>query len=147
MIAYALALLAYLRASQNYGATRRVLCVVHCIVWMEACIHRWPQHVSTLRAVAILAAEGDLMGAQLDGVWATVAPMTGCMAMYFVPYCFVMYGRDAGVEFILYRLFALLAACCGYVGALAADTHCGCIAAALTEAVGVFCLATLLGLE
>lgn len=147
MLAYALALLSYLRATQKYDATRRVLCVIHCITWMEACLRRWPEHTSTLRAVAVLAAEGDLMGSQLDGVWAMVVPLCGCWALYFVPYCFVMYGQDVGLSFILYRLTALFAACGGYGASLAADTQCGCVAAALVEAVGVFCLATLLGLD
>lgn len=91
MIAFALALLAFLRGTKPYGPARRILSVAFCVCWMELCLRRWPEHKRVLHAVAILAAQGDLLGAQLAGASGLVVPMVSNWMLYFAPFYLVMH--------------------------------------------------------
>jgi len=147
MFAYALALLAYLRSTQEFGATRRVLSVIYSITWMEACIRVWPAHTQLLRAVAVMAAESDLMGMHLDGVWSILVPMLGCTIHLSVPYVIVICAPDLPVPMVFVYLFFLASTCAGYGFAHSADTKCTLALFASMESVGLFAFAMLLGIN
>ena len=147
MLAYALGLLAFLRSTQGYGATRRALSVVFCITWMEACARVWPAHVNLLRGAAMLAAEGDLMGSQLDGAWSLLVPYVGYVAALLVPSLLAVVTPHMTFNSTVPYMSTLVMASIGYVSALVADSQCVVAASACVESIGLVALSVLLGID
>lgn len=134
MFAYALGLLILLRSAQKYGPVRRVLSVVLCIVWMEACIRVWPTHLHLLRGVAILAAEADLMGSQLDGTWSIAVPFAGHALSLLTPFALTVLKPETTFTSTLPFVACIFMSSLGYTGALIVDSQ-----DILPWAVGIEC--------
>lgn len=139
MIAFALALLALLRGTEPYGSKRRILSVLFCVCWMEVALRRWPEHKRILHAAAMLAAQGDLLGAQLGAAWGILVPVVSNWMLYFVPFYFAAHalGGHPSLVDVFVRVAPLAMATVGYGVTHAADTRRGMYAGALLDAAGV----------